>query len=268
MHGGDPALAAQTMAVQGPLARTVGDLRLALDAMSGPDPRDPTYAPTPAIGPAPARPIRVGLVRDPGIVPAAPTVAAALDAAAAWLEDAGYRVEEIEMPALRDSWALWLLLAFEDFRPVLPLVAQMGDEGIKRAAELYYQVAAEVHGASPDFDDYIRGHARRGTLGRAFGEKLAEFPLILMPVSAEAAFTWGDDTTDLDRTRQLFRAQWPMLSLATVGFPGIAVPTGIVDGMPTGVQILGPRFREDLLLDAAEVLEARCGRLGPIDPAR
>jgi amidase len=46
----------------------------------------------------------------------------------------------------------------------------------------------------------------------------------------------------------------------------VSVPTGVVDGLPVGVQLAGQRFREDTILDAAEVLEARCGPLTPIDP--
>jgi dUTPase len=46
----------------------------------------------------------------------------------------------------------------------------------------------------------------------------------------------------------------------------VAVPTGIANGLPVGVQIIGPRFREDLCLAAAEAIEARVPRLTPIDP--
>ena len=41
-----------------------------------------------------------------------------------------------------------------------------------------------------------------------------------------------------------------------LGLPAISVPTGLVNGLPMGVQIVGPRFREDLVMDAAEVIEA------------
>jgi amidase len=46
----------------------------------------------------------------------------------------------------------------------------------------------------------------------------------------------------------------------------MAVPTGVAEGLPVGAQIVGPRFREDLVLDAAEALEARMPRITPIDP--
>jgi anti-anti-sigma regulatory factor len=55
---------AQFMSAQGPLARSVADVRLGLDVMSQPDPRDPWWVPAPLVGPAPAAPIKV----PPGVV--------------------------------------------------------------------------------------------------------------------------------------------------------------------------------------------------------
>lgn len=49
-------------------------------------------------------------------------------------------------------------------------------------------------------------------------------------------------------------------------FPALSVPTGIANGLPTGVQLLGRRFDEDTLLDAATIIEARAGTFTPINP--
>jgi amidase len=52
-----------------------------------------------------------------------------------------------------------------------------------------------------------------------------------------------------------------------LGLPAVAVPAGCDGGLPQAVQIIGPRFREDLCLDAAEVIEERTGAgQTPIDP--
>ncbi|RPK79970.1 amidase [Streptomyces sp. ADI98-10] len=51
-----------------------------------------------------------------------------------------------------------------------------------------------------------------------------------------------------------------------VGVPGVAVPTGVVEGLPCGVQIVGRAFREDLCLEAAQAIENRLGVLTPVDP--
>jgi amidase len=266
--GADELLSLQYMAVEGPLARTVADLRLALDAMSGFDPRDAVSVPVPSAAsndPLP-RPVRVGLVRDAGVVPPTPAVDRALDTAAAWLGDAGYVVEEITLPLLGEAARLWFLLCMEEFRRLMPIVEQLGNEGMKRAAATYYAAAQRWWGPAPDLGAYIDGYARRGTLARGLQAVMQDHPLLVTPVSAEQAFPDDADIADPESGRRVVAAQWPCVAVPTVGFPAASVPTAVVDGLPIGVQLIGRRFREDTVLDAAEVLEARCGPLTPIEP--
>ena len=51
-----------------------------------------------------------------------------------------------------------------------------------------------------------------------------------------------------------------------MGLPAACVPTGVIDGLPVGAQIMSRRFREDLCLDAAEAIEMDLGIITPIDP--
>ena len=111
--------------------------------MSGFDPRDPFTAPVPPAGanePLP-RPIRVGLLRDVGVATPRSAVNDALDTAAGWLTEAGYVVEEVELPLLEEAYRLWYLLAMEEFPQIMPLVEEIVDEGMKRAATTYYAAA-------------------------------------------------------------------------------------------------------------------------------
>jgi amidase len=62
------------------------------------------------------------------------------------------------------------------------------------------------------------------------------------------------------------RAQRFLVAINALGLPAVAVPTGLASDLPIGVQLVGPRFREDLCLDAAEVIEARAPVLTPLDP--
>ncbi|MBX6764413.1 MAG: amidase family protein [Rubrobacteraceae bacterium] len=264
----DEALSVQSMLVQGPLARSVADLRLALDAMSGFDARDPFTVPVPQAGanePLP-RPVRVGLLRDVGVAAPQPAVNKALDLAAGWLREAGYVVEEVELPLLAEAYRLWYLLCMEEFRLIMPLVEQMGDEGMKRAAATYYAAAREWWGENPGLEDYMNGYARRGTLIGRLQAFMQDYPLILLPVSAEQAFEHDADISSLQRGLQVVASQWSMMAIPLLGFPAISVPTGVAEGLPVGVQLLGRRFREDAVFDAAEVIEARAGVLTPIDP--
>ena len=264
----DEALSVQSMLVQGPLARTVADLRIALDAMSGFDPRDPFTAPVPlasASEPLP-RPVRVGLLRDVGVATPLPAVNDALDTAAGWLADAGYVVEEVELPLLAEAYRLWYLLCMEEFRQIMPLVEEIGDEGMKRAAATYYAAAKEWWGERPGLEDYMNGYARRGTLIGRLQAFMEDYPLVLLPVSAEQAFEHDADIASIESGLRVVAAQWSMMAIPTLGFPAISVPTGVADGLPVGVQLLGGRFREDTVFDGAEVVEARGGVFTPIDP--
>lgn len=56
-----------------------------------------------------------------------------------------------------------------------------------------------------------------------------------------------------------------MITVNLLGLPAAVVPTGLANGVPLGVQIIGSRYREDLCLDAAEAIEVQCGLNTPID---
>ena len=71
--------------------------------------------------------------------------------------------------------------------------------------------------------------------------------------------------TDINRSLDFTLAGTPDVDL--LGLPATAVPVGRAGGVPMGVQVIGSRYREDLTLDAAEVIEARHGLPTPIDPA-
>ena len=112
----------------------------------------------------------------------------------------------------------------------------------------------------------MNGYARRGTLIGRLQDFMQDYPLVLLPVSAEQAFEYDADISSIESGLCVAAAQWSMMAIPVLGFPAISVPTGVADELPVGVQILGRRFREDAVFDAAEVIEARCGVLTPIDP--
>ena len=265
-QGVDPALSVQAMLVQGPLARSVGDVRLALRGLSGDDPRDPFHVPGAPAPQAAERPLRVGLVRNHGVATPTAAVDGALDRAAGWLTDAGYVVEDVELPLLAEAYRLWYLLCMEEFRQIMPLVEEVGDEGMKTAAENYYAVSSEWWGTEPGLTDYMNGYARRGTLIRLLGEFMERYATVLLPVSAEQAFEQDADIASVESMRRVMAAQASMMAIPVLGFPALSVPTGVADGLPVGVQLLGRRFDEDGILDAAQVIEARAGVFTPIDP--
>ncbi|GIN94779.1 amidase [Siminovitchia terrae] len=262
----DPTLAVQLMIAEGPLARSVGDLRLGLSVMSALDPRDPIQSPAPITGETLQRPIRVGLLRDVGVVKPEPAVNQALDDAASYLSDAGYIVEEVELPLFAEAYKLWYLLALEDLISLKPLIEQYGDEGAKINFKYNCEIAEKWWG-KPSLEKYKQGYARRHTLIMQLQQFLEKYPVLLLPISSEQAFKQDADIESIENNRRLLDAQWSMMAIPVLSFPAMSVPISVFEGLPTGVQLLGRRFREDTLFDAAEAIEARANIPTPINPS-
>jgi len=255
-------LSAQMMSVQGPLARRVRDLRLGLAAMAQFDPRDPWWVPAPLQGLPFKRPIRVAVSADPGRLGVAPAVAAAIRQAAGWLAEAGYVVEQKEPPdfmAAVDAWRT--ILGTETRIGMLPMIEKYGDKAVQHMARYFDKLTPSL-----DLPSFGKALASRSTLLRAWMLFFEEYPLVLVPVSCEPPFPAGHDQGDDDTLDRLVTAQRAQFPAACLGLPGISVPTGIADGLPMGVQLIAGRFREDLLLDAAEIIEARAPMPTPLDP--
>jgi amidase len=255
-------LAVQFMSVQGPLARTVADIRLALQAMAAPDARDPWWVPAPLHGPAPQRPIRVAMTTSAAFMPAEPAVADTVRRAGQWLADAGYVVDEVEPPLMAEAAQLWDTLVHGEARVFMAAaIEKLGDDGIRRAFGGMTRKTPVL-----DAEGHMRAQARRTTLIRHWMSFMQRYPLVLTPVSAEPPFPWGLDVESLDGIDRVMRAQGTQFMVPLLGLPAISAPAGFVQGLPVGVQIIGARFREDLVMDAAEVIEGRHPPTTPIDP--
>ena len=246
-------ITAQLMSVQGPLARSVRDARLGLAAMCGPDARDPWWSPAPLVGPAPPRPIRVAVSADPFGRGVEPGVAGAVMAAAKWLAAAGYAVEEVPLPCMTEAADLWQLLVMHDGkRSLLAPGMEHGDEAFRSTFAGMLDHAPEA-----TFDSYLLGLERRSTLRREWLQFLERYPLALLPVSMEPPFARGLDLEGSAAMARIMRAQEPLFVFATLGLACLSVPTTVAAGIPLAVQLVATRFREDLCLDAAEVIEAQ-----------
>jgi amidase len=243
----------QLMSVQGPLARRVRDVRLGLTAMSARDPRDPWWAPAPLVGEPVARPIRVALTVDPAGQGVHAEVAAAVRAAGRALADAGYAVEEVEPPAVDAVAETWSTLCINEMRHVMqPYIRKYGGADINRSLDFTLAAVPDV-----DLGGYLKALAVRAKHIRDWTLFMERYPLVVGPVSTEPPFEVGFDTTSAERHAEVARAQRLLVAVNLLGFPAVSVPTGVAAGLPLGVQVIGARYREDLCLDAAEVIEAQ-----------
>lgn len=261
------SVSTQLLSVQGPFARSVRDVRLALTAMAARDARDPWWVPAPLEGSPPAHPRRVAVVSDPQALGGErlhPSVAEAMARAAGWLADAGYEIVDTPTPGFTRAMELWFAMQMPEIRAFLwPAIEQHGDAGIRRAMGLML----DAHPAS-DGLPYMKALAERARVVRDWQRFFDDVPIVLAPVCTQPVYVRGFDLESVDRTRQFWRECLTLTAVPVLGIPGLAVPTGVVDGLPTGVTILAARFREDLCFAAGEAIEARAGMSTrvPLDP--
>jgi amidase len=250
----------QISAVSGPLARTIADLRIGLAAMSAYDPRDPWWVPAPLEGPP--RPKRAAMCVSPdGLEPVAEVKAAVLDAGKR-LQRAGWIVEEVAAPPMREAAELQTKLWLGDnFEGQLAAAEREGDPG---ALACLRGNRAKVFPF--DADALSRTLTRRATLAREWLLFLEQYPVLLMPVSAELPFPDQLDTRDEASFKRVWQAQLPMIAIPFMGLPGLTVSTGLAGRVPVGVQIVAGRYREDLCLLAGEAIEAGGTPSAAIDP--
>ena len=252
----------QIAAVSGPLARTIGDLRIALAAMSAPDMRDPWWVPAPLEGPP--MPKRAAVCLEPdGLEPVAEVRAAVADAAKR-LQRAGWVVEEITTtPPLREAADLQTKLWIGDgYEAQLDAAEREGDPG---ALACLRGNRAKVFPF--DVSTLSRVLTRRATLAREWLLFFETYSVLLMPVSGELPFPDGLDRRDDASFARVWRAQLTQIAIPFMGLPALTVSTGLVGRVPVGVQVVSGRFREDLCLLAGEAIEAGGTPSAPVDPA-
>jgi amidase len=251
----------QITAVSGPLARTIGDLRIALAAMSARDARDPWWVPAPLEGPTRAK--RAALCLRPDGLEIVPEVAAAVADAGKRLERAGWTVEEIEnTPPLREAAELQTKLWLGDgYEAQLEAAEREGDPG---ALACLRGNRDKVHPF--DAAAFSRALTRRATLTREWQLLFETYAVLLIPVSGELPFPDGLDRRDDASFARVWRAQMPQIGIPFMGLPGLTVSTGLVGRVPVGVQVVSGRYREDLCLLAGEAIEAAGTPASPVDP--
>ena len=258
--GAERHIGGQIMAVSGPIARTIGDLRLALAAMSARDSRDPWWVEAPLVGP-PA-PKRAALCIRPDGLATTPEVEAALRDAARRLRAAGWVVEEAESPPLREPALLQAMLWLAESRRGLN--AALHKEGDPDASFVFAEMESVC--PMPDLNAFMDGLQKRAFFLRAWMQFFETWPVALMPVSAELPFRDQEDVESKEAFHRIMEAQLTQIGLPLMGLPGLAVTTGLVGRVPVGVQLVAGRYREDLLLTAGEAIEAAGVPASPVDP--
>jgi Asp-tRNA(Asn)/Glu-tRNA(Gln) amidotransferase A subunit family amidase len=250
----------------GPMARTVGDLALLLAIIAGADGVDPYAIDQPLGDPASvdARGLRVGFYTAHPAVPrtTAATIRAVRDAADA-LAHTGARVQEIPPPDAgidvegRSATELFFACSGADGGAHLrAAVAAAGGRHHPQFRAILGDPDAPDPGAAAFFAAQRRLFAYRAGVRAA----IARHDVVLSPVVAGPAPPHGRPPADIAQERYLRYEAFEYCHISAVaGVPAAAVPVATEGGLPIGVQIAAPPWREDLALAAARVLEEAFG---------
>lgn len=258
----EATLASQLMSVQGPLGRSVADVRLGLRAMAQGDARDPWWVPAPWLDSDGKRPRRVAVFNGSDDAVIDPAVAASVQQAAHWLEGAGCTVELATPPAFAELAEMFFsMVKTEEGEGTSRAIERLGDAALRRAREGTMARATKL-----TLEDYVAALGRRTVILREWQAFLERYDVLLLPVSYQLPMPIDEDQKGNEAVARMIDAHAPMLAISMLGLPSLAVPTGVVGTVPTGVQIVAGRFKEELCLRAGAMIEAQRKPMTPIDP--
>jgi amidase len=257
------------MSVVGPMARTVSDLALLLDTMSGPDSRSPlsleaaSHSYASALDEAPRR-LRVAFSADLGGLPVDPQVRAALQSARAVLEDIGCEVSD-DVPDLSgadEAFDTWRAVAF---------AASYGPLLRKHRERLKDTVVWNIEqGLALTGEDIARATRLRGRVHEKARRFFESYDVLCAPVTQVPPFDidipW---VHEIDGTPMSTYIEWmrSCSRITVTGFPALSVPCGFTElGLPIGMQLVGPGRGERQLLQLAGAFEdaTGCWRRPPV----
>jgi aspartyl-tRNA(Asn)/glutamyl-tRNA(Gln) amidotransferase subunit A len=260
-----PGTVNETLSHAGPLTRSVADARAVFELTRGPDPRDPQSAFPVPLADQSGRRLRVGVVREPfGIAPDA-AVAEVFGRACALIGAAGRaeltELDDLGAPLPRDVFeAMWVTGRGLGFAGLIRTRGDVMDPGLTRLLPL-----AERYSLS----DYYRALENRRAFNARLFALLTDWDLLVMPTMPGTAFAAEAEVPPGGEAgAPLPWITWTPYTYPfnITGQPAITVPGGLAaDGLPAGLQIVGPWGHDRRVLDFAELCEQA---LAPLNPNR
>ena len=270
-----PAFPAESdLAVVGPMARSARDLSLLLDVMAGPDPL--TFGVAHEVTLPPARherlcDFRVLVLDEHPLIPTGSAVRAGVHRVADALADGGARVERHSalLPDLSEAATLYTRLMFSSSAGRFPVEAyeQLRSRAAGLRADDRSLGAERLRAIAFSHRDWMEANDRREYHRHGWRRLFAEFDAVVCPITPTPAFPHDRTPDSTERRIDIDGATYPYLDqlvwagMATMpGLPATAVPAGrSPEGLPVGVQLVGPLFEDRTPLRLAELLERRIG---------
>jgi amidase len=255
----------QILGAIGPMARTIADVALLFRTLSGQDLGDPAGAPVALREPSldELRSNRIGFFEDDELVPVTTETRAAVQAAAATLREAGFRVEPFRPSTLEQLRKLWWKFFVQCgamfYAPAIrgreSELSPIFNEFLGIAAGAPALTAAELLNAWAELD-----LLRAKTL-----EEMRKFPVLLCPVASVPAFQHGERTWIVEGTAVEYLDAWRHSQwFNALACTAAVVPVGrSPEGLPIGVQIVARPFEDETALGIAAIVDEAFGYRAP-----
>ena len=260
----------------GPVGRSVADCATVLDAIAGHDPRDATSLPLPvgelnsALGEG-VEGVRLGVPTEYFVDGMEDGVRRSVEQAIATLESLGASVQEVSLPSTRYALACYYIIAPSECSANLARY-----DGVKygysdqQAGDMWGAMEqTRSHGFGPEvtrrimlgtfalssgyYDAYyLKAQQARTLIRRDFAEVFQTVDALVTPTSPVVAFPVGERTGD---PLQMYLIDVCTLPVNIAGLPALSVPCGFSDGLPVGMQLIGPHLSEATLLQIGHAYE-------------
>ena len=263
----------------GPMTRDVRDCALVLETIVGHDPKDSTSLPreTPHYLDAltgSVRGLRVGVPKEYFAAGMEPGVKKAVDDAIKVYEGLGAKIDECSLPSTDYALAVYYIIApsecsanlarYDGVKFGLGVQAETMWESMEQSRrqgfgpEVQRRIMVGTYALSAGYYDayYKKAQQVRTLIRREFDEAFKRFDVLLTPTSPTVAFNLGERTAD---PVQMYLSDVCTIPVNIAGLPGISIPCGFSEGMPVGLQIIGPHFSEAAILRAAHAYEQATG---------
>ncbi len=261
----------------GSFTRTVADAATVLEAIGGHDPQDSTSSPRSIEGVQAGigdgvRGMRLGVPSEYFIEGMEPGVEAAVRAAIAQLEKEGAELVEISLPHTSYGVAIYYILApaeassnlarmdgvrfghsAPEARSVVAQYLRARDEGF--GPEVKRRIMIGTYALSSGYYDayYVKAQKARTLVKRDFDQAFETVDAIVCATSPTVAFPIGAKTHD---PLAMYLNDVLTIPADLAGIPAISIPCGFSDGLPVGLQVMGPAWREDAVFRVAAAYES------------
>jgi len=260
----------------GPITRDVTDAALVLNCIAGHDPLDSTSIPRPV--PDYARALQEGVKGLRLGIPAEyygegidRGVKEVLEEAAKVLEGLGAHLEEVSLPSTRYALACYYIIApsecsanlarydgvkygysYQDTDDMWEAMEKTRQYGF--GPEVKRRIMLGTYALSAGYYDayYLKAQKVRTLIRQEFDEVFQRVDALVTPTSPSVAFRLGEKTAD---PVQMYLSDVCTIPVNMAGLPGISLPCGFSEGMPVGMQLIGPHLSEETLLRVAYAYE-------------